>query len=157
VNQPPSRPIIVEDGDEDALILTQLLDRSGAMGAPLFRTSEAALEALELIAAAPDGQGVPTAAFIDVCLPGISGFELLRWIRQNERLQSMVVVLLSASDEPRNLGKAIQLGADCFLIKFPPMSVMRDVLAAVQKTANLPLPRPVLPVACNLLFATASR
>ena len=157
VTPPPSRAIVVDDGEEDAFILTSLLERAGVGSRSVFRTGEAAIETLDAVANAAEDHGLPSLAFIEVRLPGLNGFELLRWIRESPKLQTMAVVLLSTTDEPRNLGKALQLGADCYMIKFPPMSAMRDVIAKLQDNMAQPLPRAVIPVTCNLLFAASGR
>lgn len=156
VKPPPARFIIVEDSEEDADILARSLDRSGGGGAVVCHTGEKAILALNTLADAAPGS-CPVAVFLDVGLPGMGGFELLKWIRQHERWQSLVVVLLSGTDEPRNLGKAAQLGADCYMIKFPPISVMRDLVAEIHRSARHGLPRPVVPITCNLLVAATPR
>lgn len=156
MNPPRARFVAIEDGAEDAFLLVQLFDRCGIADLPVYHTGEAALEALETFASADGAQTMPAAIFIDVSLPGLSGFEVLKWVRQNPRLRSTVVILLSGTDEPRNLGKAKQLGADCFMVKFPSLSVMRDVLAEARKVAETTVPRRALQVPCNLLLTATS-
>lgn len=124
-----------------------MLERAGVTNRVLCRTAEAAIGWLDSIGT----ESIPVAAFVDVRLPVLSGFDLLKKIRESERLRSMVVVLLSASDEPRNLGKALQLGADGYLVKFPSLSATRDILAAIQAVARDNTARPPLAVTSNLL------
>lgn len=150
MNLPLLRVIIVDDREEDTYLLSRLLERAGLATRPLvFSTAESAREFL--LAAAAQGVVLPTTAFFDVTLPGQNGFELLAWLREQPAFKAMAVVLLSASDEPRNLGKAAQLGADCYAIKYPPVAAIHDLLVEAARTAELPQPRPVLPVHCNLL------
>jgi CheY-like chemotaxis protein len=148
VHSPSGPVLLVEDCEDDAVILTHMLERSGATRPTVYATAEAAVQNFQQ--AAPE---IPLCAFIDVTLPGMSGFDLLRWIRSQEALRQMAVALFSASDEPRNLGKAAQLGADCYLIKFPTMSILRDVVTELRWTVDRPLPRPPVPIPCNLLAA----
>jgi CheY-like chemotaxis protein len=149
VNLPHSRFVVIEDSTDDASILTHLLQRAGGPVVSVFHSAEAAIEALEVV----DDASLPTALFIDVGLPGISGFEILRWIRKDERFQSVYVLLLSASDEPRNLGKAVQLGADGFLVKFPSPSAVRELVAELERPEATARPRATLSLGCNLLLA----
>lgn len=148
---PRSRFLVVDDGDEDAFILNQLLERAGVTDRVWCRSAEMAMEWL----ASVDG-AVPEAAFIDVRLPLRSGFDVLSTIRESAKLRAMRVVLLSASDEPRNLGKALQLGADAYMIKFPSLSVMRDVIAAIHAAVPGREPTPPLAVSGNLLVGAVA-
>lgn len=152
VNLPVLRVIIVDDRDEDTYLLSRLLERAGLPTRPLvFPTGEAARDFLA--SATEQGTVAPTTGFFDVTLPGLTGFELLAWVREQPALRSMTVILLSASDEPRNLGKAAQLGADCYAIKYPPIPAIRDLIIEAGRSVPLPPPRPPLAVHCNLLHS----
>ena len=157
MNPTSSRFVVVDDGEEDAILLTRLLEKSGASAVTVYGSGEEAMAAFQAIEAGNNGTTFPAAAFIDVNMPGVDGFDVLKWIRQSDRLQSVVVVLLSGTGEPRNIGKASQLRADCYLVKFPSPSAMRELIAAIQSMSAIPLPRPVVPVPGNLLVAAAAR
>lgn len=158
VRSPLSRVVVVEDAEDDALILCRLLEKGGLQVTPSrFSNAEEAVSHLSEIMQRNDPLEMPSALFADVWLPGLTGFDLLKWIRHQPALQAMTTVLLTGSDEPRDLGKAGKLGADCYLIKFPPPSAMREILAEIQHVAATPRPRPVLSVSCNLLNDTAVR
>ncbi len=152
MNPPLSRVVVVEDGEDDAFVLSHLLEKAGLQVTPqIFTTGEAAVEYLAHAASCSDPRAIPSVLFVDVWLPGLSGFDLLKWVRHHEALHAMATILLSATGEPRDLGKAGRLGADCYLIKFPPPSSIRDILAELQKLSATPRPRPTLTVSCNLL------
>lgn len=153
VYPPLSRVVVVDDAENDTYLLSHLLEKAGlAMAPQVFTTGETALTFLADTASRGDPLSVPSVMFIDVWLPGLGGFGLLKWMREQEPLQKIVTIMLSGSDEPRNLGKAGQLGADCYLVKFPSPSGMRDLLDAIQQSLTLPVPRPPLNVSCNLLL-----
>lgn len=133
-------------------MFSHLLVKAGLQVTPhTLATAEAAVEYLSDAIARSDPQAIPTAMFAAAWLPGINGFDLLKWVRQQPPLQNMAFIMLSGSGEPRDLGKATRLGADCYLIKFPSLSGMRTILAEIEKCAALPPPRPVFGVPCNLL------
>lgn len=54
---------------------------------------------------------------LDIMLPGISGLDVLAWVRENEKLKNLPVFLLSAlsTDEDKMRGK--ELGATGYLAK----------------------------------------
>lgn len=158
VHLPLARVVVVEDHEDDVFVLSHLLEKAGLQVTPqIFSTGEAAVEFLAHAASQRDPLAIPTAMFADVWLPGLSGLDLLKWVRHHEALEPMSMVLLSASDEPRDLGKAGRLGADGYVIKFPPPSAMREILAAIRQAATAPRPRPLLPVSCNLLAGVTPR
>jgi CheY-like chemotaxis protein len=50
-------------------------------------------------------------------MPGIDGFEVLRWIRQKPGLSLLRVIVLTGSDHIRDVNQAYQLGANSFMVK----------------------------------------
>jgi CheY-like chemotaxis protein len=54
---------------------------------------------------------------LDVMMPGISGFDVLKSIRENKKLQSLPVIIITALADKENRLKGLQLGADDFITK----------------------------------------
>lgn len=68
---------------------------------------------------------LPDLVLLDVNMPGMNGFEVLRRIKQSEKLRRMRVIMVTArSDEAdRNLG--LQMGADAYLTKpYSPLALL---------------------------------
>jgi DNA-binding response OmpR family regulator len=61
-------------------------------------------------------QQSPEIVVMNVMLPGINGFDVLREIKANPSTRATVVILLSARDEPGEMTYGLQLGADWSLI-----------------------------------------
>ena len=59
----------------------------------------------------------PDCVVIDVKMPRMDGFEVLRWVRLQPGFSSLLVVVLTSSEEIRDVNKAYQLGANSFLVK----------------------------------------
>ena len=53
----------------------------------------------------------------DINMPGMSGFELLKRIKQNYKNPPPVVMMITAYGDAENYNQAISLGADDFLTK----------------------------------------
>jgi CheY-like chemotaxis protein len=53
----------------------------------------------------------------DINMPGMSGFELLKRIKQNHRTPPPVVMMITAYGDTENYNQAMSLGADDFLTK----------------------------------------
>jgi DNA-binding response OmpR family regulator len=66
---------------------------------------------------------LPHMVFLDLKMPGLDGFEVLAWMRQDQKLQLPVAVLTSSPEEI-DRKRARELGADCYLIKPPTASML---------------------------------
>lgn len=54
---------------------------------------------------------------LDLYLPKLDGFEVLRGIRADPRLESLHVCVVTASDRPADQARARELGTNCFVTK----------------------------------------
>ncbi|MCX7591210.1 MAG: response regulator [Kiritimatiellae bacterium] len=59
----------------------------------------------------------PGLVLLDVMMPGMDGFQVLREIRQSDDIAHIPVVMLTAKGESKSLFKAEELGATDYLIK----------------------------------------
>jgi CheY-like chemotaxis protein len=64
-----------------------------------------------------DPSAWPRLIVLDLKLPDILGIDVLRWIRQQPRLRTLPVLILSGSDHPDDIEQARQLGASSYLVK----------------------------------------
>jgi CheY-like chemotaxis protein len=60
---------------------------------------------------------IPQLILLDLDLPGMNGFEVLAWLRQDPTVQHLPVVVLTSSTYSPDLTRAYQLGANSFLTK----------------------------------------
>src|SRR5207247_4982072 len=60
---------------------------------------------------------LPGLLLLDLKMPGKDGFDVLRWIRQQPGVSELRIVVLTSSDEIRDVNQAYQLGANSFLFK----------------------------------------
>src|SRR4051794_19013478 len=100
---------------------------------PGYRFAEAGdLDAaLELVRAR-----APAVVLLDLMLPGGSGFDLLRVVREDPELADVKVVVVSAWQSPDDRRVASDLGADGFLGK--PFSLDDLVVTVAQLTGRSP-------------------
>lgn len=63
------------------------------------------------------GHPQPDIIFLDLHLPRKSGLEVLREIKTTQRLQATPVVVISGSDDPREVREAYELHASCYIRK----------------------------------------
>ena len=60
---------------------------------------------------------LPLLLLLDLDMPGKHGFDVLQWIRAESDVKRMVVVVFSTSDEPGDINRAYDLGANSYLVK----------------------------------------
>ena len=133
----PVRILVVEDSADDLLFLERAFRR---VGVPMFyRSIGDGVDAMEFLRG--DGRyadraehPAPTHLILDLKIPRLSGLELLRWIRREGGPRDLKVVLLSSSDEPRDLEAAAELGVDRYFRK---PSRLRDLAETVTEIARL--------------------
>jgi two-component system, response regulator len=112
--------LLVEDNlDEELLTLRAL--RKNKIGDRVF-VAQAGLEALDfLFCTGPyadrDPHDMPKLILLDIKLPKMDGFEVLRHIRVDQRTHLLPVVLLTASKEEQDLIEGYESGANSFMRK----------------------------------------
>ena len=102
------RILIVED---DRLSMTLLSDFLNAHGFKILKTSEG-LEAINL---ARDEH--PDLILMDIRLPGISGFEVTRLLKQDNRTKVIPIIAVTAFATPGDEKKALESGCAAYITK----------------------------------------
>lgn len=60
---------------------------------------------------------LPQLILLDLNMPGKHGFEALKEIKEDRRLCKIPVVIFSTSSSPKDIQKAYELGANCYVTK----------------------------------------
>ena|SRR6185503_8351309 len=60
---------------------------------------------------------LPQIAILDIKMPRKTGFEVLTWIWQHPEIKRLVVLVLSSSNQARDVNLAYELGANSFIVK----------------------------------------
>jgi CheY-like chemotaxis protein len=112
--------LIAEDNADDADILTRAF-RSAGLRNPIRVVSDGG-EAIRYL----KGEGTfsdranfppPRLLFIDLKMPGVGGFDLLRWLREHPELRIIPAIVLTSSSLEEDVKLAYDLGANCYLSK----------------------------------------
>lgn len=124
VDQSKVNILVVDDIPLNVLLIQKMLGR--------FKfnvlTSNNGQAALDLIASQP-----VDLVLLDLMMPGIDGYEVLRQLRANESTKPLPVVILSALNSSDDVTKGFQLGANDFITK--PI-IMERLLTCVATQAN---------------------
>lgn len=62
-------------------------------------------------------RGNPVVILLDIKMPRMDGIEVLEYIRRDERLKTLPVVMLTSSEEEPDLKKCYQLGVNAYVVK----------------------------------------
>lgn len=109
----PKMILLVEDNpDDEALTIRALKNSNIANQVVVARDGVEALD--RLFGSDPV---TPELVLLDLNLPKVNGFEVLKRIRAEERTRSLPVVILTTSDEDRDLVDGYKLGANSFVRK----------------------------------------
>jgi CheY-like chemotaxis protein len=112
--------LLVDDCDDDIVLVRKAFER-GHLPNPIHvvRSGEEAIAFLmgEKQYANRQEYPLPDLILLDLKMPKIDGFEVLSWIRNQPGIRGIAVVVLTSSDQIRDVNKAYALGANSFLVK----------------------------------------
>lgn len=60
---------------------------------------------------------VPHLIVMDIHMPRKSGFEVLEWVKRDGLLRRIPIVIVSSSDNPAEINRAYELGANAYMVK----------------------------------------
>jgi two-component system response regulator len=106
--------VLVEDNaDDEQLTLRAMNQTDHGAFVHVARDGE---EALRTLLGFAEDQ-LPDLVLLDLKLPKVSGLEVLRQLRENHLTCELPVVVLTSSDEERDIAEAYRLGANSYVRK----------------------------------------
>ena len=131
--------LMVEDTKEHVVLMRRALER-GKLEPQLFIAADgqAALDFLHRQGVYADDPR-PDLIFLDLSLPRISGLEVLKHIKNDAKLKDIPVVILTVSDEGKDIIRSYKGGADSYFTKSAlflkngtdPTAILETVMAMV--------------------------
>lgn len=108
--------LIVEDDENDFHLISRALKTSGYDGR-IVRAKDGG-EAIHKLAGLGNGEmPLPALALIDLKMPRLDGFDVLKWKRQHVELPCVPLIIFSSSGIERDVKEAYALGAHAFTMK----------------------------------------
>ncbi|WP_008314699.1 hybrid sensor histidine kinase/response regulator [Leptolyngbya sp. PCC 6406] len=124
----PAQVLIVDDSVDNRFLLQSLLEDEGY----IVTVAENGAKALDHIAGKGEAQ-LPDLILLDVMMPGMSGYEVTRWVRGQAELPFIPILLVTAHEQS-NVVEGLDAGADDFIRK--PFDV-EELLARVRALLRL--------------------
>ncbi|MBI2058887.1 MAG: response regulator [Nitrospirae bacterium] len=115
----PYTVVVAEDDPVSAKILLNELQKAG-FKVQVFPNGGEAIQAIK--------QSPPDVAILDLMMPKLHGFEVCRMIKTDAALKSVKVMILTARAYKPDQDKAMELGADGFVLKpFAPNEIIEKI------------------------------
>jgi CheY-like chemotaxis protein len=126
--------LIAEDSENDVLMLRRAFRQAGVR-VPVFVVEDGE-EAIAYLSGAGkfakrDEFPLPDLFLLDLKMPRKNGFDVLEWLQGQPALARLRVIVLTSSDQIRDVNRAYALGAASFLTK--PLSFLdfKDTMQAM--------------------------
>lgn len=113
--------LIAEDDDGHAELIEENLRESGLKNTIIrFRDGQ---EALDFLFGEPSEtqprrvRGQAYMMLLDIRMPRVDGVQVLQRLKQDPELKSMPVIILTTTDDPREIQNCYALGCSCYITK----------------------------------------
>ena len=127
--------VILEDNPYDAEITVEAIKQyNDLLRTKVLKNGEEAIR--YFTTAGADGSAPPSPKFIllDLKLPKVHGFEVLRRLRADEQTKQIPVIIFTSSSEDRDKAEGNRLGANGHIVKPIDFTEFMEVVGKICKT-----------------------
>ncbi|MFA5363681.1 MAG: response regulator [Candidatus Bathyarchaeia archaeon] len=109
--------LLVDDNPDDVMIAKRAFTKSQIHN-KVFVTEDGE-DAIQFLRKQGKYIDVPTAGLVilDLNMPKIDGFEVLKTIKGDDKLKSIPIIVLTSSSRPEDIERAYKLGCNSFIVK----------------------------------------
>lgn len=101
--------MVVDDSESNTLLIKSLFEEKGNYTVDVLWKSESALDRIR--------KKKPDIVLLDLMMPQVDGFEILKQMKSDESIKNIPVIVVSAWDSVENIDKALELGAVDYISK----------------------------------------
>jgi CheY-like chemotaxis protein/anti-sigma regulatory factor (Ser/Thr protein kinase) len=113
--------LVVDDSPTVRIELKELLEGMG-LEVMLAKDGRQCLEVLE--------HEIPDAILLDIVMPEMDGFEVLKWIKNEPKLEDIPVIMQTAIDDMESIKRGIDEGAFYYLTKPIELPLLQSIVSA---------------------------
>ncbi|WP_294222795.1 MULTISPECIES: response regulator transcription factor [Chryseobacterium] len=101
--------IIIADDEHKILMSLEYSFRKNGYDVFIARDGTEVVEFLKTI--------TPDIILLDIMMPNLDGYSTLEIIKQDEKLKNTKIIFLSAKNNPKDMEKGLEMGADAYITK----------------------------------------
>ena len=124
----PTRIMLVEDSEGDVFIFRRAMREARLLNEVIV--FDDGKDALDWITADRTDEELPGIIFLDINMPRLSGFDVLKKLKQSDRVKGIPVVMLTISQEEEDIVRCYDYGAVSFISKSVRAENLLDILTA---------------------------
>ena len=111
--------LVAEDDSGHARLIEKNLTRAGLNNSIVrFDNGQAVLDFLFRRGSGPQRAAeAPYLLLLDIRMPQVDGIEVLRQIKQHEELRKIPVIILTTTDDPREVERCHSIGCASYIVK----------------------------------------
>jgi len=121
--------LLVEDNALDAELTMRAL-KNGGLANKLLWVKDGQ-QALDYMFRSGDyaarGDSVPRLVLLDIKMPKVDGIEVLRSVKANERTKRIPIVMMTSSQEERDVVRSYELGVNSYVVKPVDFNALAEV------------------------------
>ena len=103
------KKIIIADDEHKILMSLEYSFKKNGYDVFIARDGTEVLEFLKTM--------TPDVILLDIMMPNLDGYSTLELIKQDEKLTDTKVIFLSAKNNPKDIEKGLEMGADAYVTK----------------------------------------
>lgn len=103
------KKIIIADDEHKILMSLEYSFKKNGYDVFIARDGTEVLEFLKTM--------IPDVILLDIMMPNLDGYSTLDFIKQDKKLKDTKVIFLSAKNNPKDIEKGLEMGADAYVTK----------------------------------------
>src|SRR5829696_4347802 len=128
--------LLVEDSPDDVWLVKRAFASAG-LKHPLFAVEDGG-QAIEYLC----GKGqyadrkafpLPNLVLADLKMPGVDGFQLIKWMRDDTHARMIPVIVMSSSALAQDVNRAYELGANAYMVKPANYQALENLIATIAR------------------------
>ena len=124
-----TQPVVIADADHRNVTHLERQLRDAGVKNPIVKFQEGVSLQSFLSDVASNEEPKPCVLFLDPRMPGANGYNPVRWIKGQPRLEGIKVVIFSSTNHPEEIESAGELGVHLFLMKNPDVSSLSVIVS----------------------------